>query len=121
MFAEPFKRTIGDLLTRPVIEKGDSKWDDALPRITKQQRNRTHSSTKLTPIEGSLKRNEAYIYQIFLDKRKKIKVKIKIHDPIRTAELRKTFSNWDTNNWSYIFYKNTEIIIDTVPSFCIDN
>ena len=31
-----FSRTIGDLLRKPVFEKGDGKWIDDLPIITKQ-------------------------------------------------------------------------------------
>ena len=35
VFAERFNRTIRDLLKRPVFEKGDGNWIDALPTITK--------------------------------------------------------------------------------------
>ena len=56
VFAEQFKRTIRDLLERPVFEKGDCNWIDDLQTITKQYNIRIHSSTKLTPIQGSLKK-----------------------------------------------------------------
>ena len=36
VFAERFKRTIRDLLRKPVFEKGDGNWIDILPTITKQ-------------------------------------------------------------------------------------
>ena len=45
-----------------------------LNKITKQYDNRKHTSTKLTPIQASLKKNEGDIYQKLLDKRKKTKV-----------------------------------------------
>ena len=57
VFAERFNKTIRDLLKRPVFEKGDGNWIDLLPTITKQYNNRIHSSTKLTPIQASLKKN----------------------------------------------------------------
>ena len=121
VFAERFNRTIRDLLKRPVFEKGDGNWIDVLPTITKQYNKKVHSSTKLTPIQASLKKNEGYVYKRLLDKRKKIKPKVQLNDLVRTADLRKTFSKGDTTNWSYTLYKVTEIVNDTIPSYEIDN
>ena len=121
VFAERFNRTIRDLLERPVFEKGDCNWIDVLSKITKQYNNKVHSSTKLTPIQGSLKKNEGYVYKNLLDKRKKTKPKYEIGDLVRTADLKKTFSKGDTTNWSYKLYKITEIINDTIPAYKTDN
>ena len=121
VFAERFNRTIRDLLKKIVFERGDAKWIDILPTITKQYNNRIHSSTKLTPNQASLKKNEGYVYKNSLDKRKKVKPKFQINDLVRTADLKKTFSKGDTINWSYKLYKITEIINDTIPSYRIDN
>ena len=121
VFAERFNRSIRDLLKKPVFEKRDGKWIDILPTITKQYNNKVHSSTKLTPIQASLKKNEGYVYKNLLDKRKKVKPKFQINDLVRTADLKKTFSKGDTTNWSYKLYKITEIINDTIPSYRIDN
>ena len=74
--AERFNRTIRDLLKRPGFEKNDGNCMDVLPTITNQYNNRIHSSTKLTPKDASLKRNEGYVYKNFLDKRKKSKTKV---------------------------------------------
>ena len=63
VFAERFNRTIRDLLKKPVFEKIDGKLIDILPTITKQYNNKVHSSTKLTPIQASLKKNEGYVYK----------------------------------------------------------
>ena len=121
VFAERFNRTIRDLLKKIVFEQGDAKWIDVLPTITKQYNNRIHSSTKLTPIQASLKKNEGYVYKNLLDKRKKVKPKFQINDFARTADLKKTFSKGDTTSWSYKLYKITEIINDTIPSYRLDN
>ena len=120
VFAERFNRTIRDLLKRPVFEKGDGKWIDILPTITKQYNNRMHTSTKLSPKDASLKRNEGFVYKNLLDKRKKIKPKFQINDLVRTADLKRTFSKGDTTNWSYKLYKNTEVVNDTIPSYRLD-
>ena len=121
VFSERFNRTIRDLLKKIVFEQGDAKWIDVLQTITKQYNNKTHSSTKLTPTQASLKKNEGYVYKNLLDKRKKVKPKFQINDLVRTADLKKTFSKSDTTNWSYKLYKITEIINDTMPSYKIDN
>ena len=121
VFAERFNRTIRDLLKKIVFERGDANWIDVLPTITKQYNNRIHSSTKLTPIQASLEKNEGYVYKNLLDKRKKVKPKFQTNDLVRTADLKTTFSKGDTTNWSYKLYKITEIINDTIPTYHIDN
>ena len=121
VFAERFNRTIRDLLKRPVFEKGDGNWIDVLPTITKQYNNRMHSSTKLSPKDASLKKNEGFVYKNLLDKRKKVIPKFQINDLVQVADLKKTFSKGDTTNWSYKLYKITEIINDTIPAYKIDN
>ena len=103
------------------LNKSDGRGIDVLPTITKQYNNRIHSSTKLTPIQASLKKNEGYVYNNLLDKRKKMKPKFQVNDLVRVADLKKTFSKGDTTNWSYKLYKITEIINDTLPSYKIDN
>ena len=121
VFAERFNRTIRDLLKKIVFERGDANWIDVLQTITKQYNNRIHSSTKLSPKEASLKKNEGFVYKNLLDKRNKIKAKYQINNLVRVADLKKTFSKGDTTNWSYKLYKITEIINDTIPSYKIDN
>ena len=122
VFAEKFNLTLRKLLKRPVFEKGDGNWVDDLQTITKQYNNRIHSSTKLTPIQASFKKNEGFVYSNLLDKRKKIKPKFQINDLIRTADIKKNFSKGDTSNWSYKLYKISEIINDTTkPAYKIDN
>ena len=88
---------------------GDGNWIDILSTITKQYKNRLHSSTKLTPIQASLKKNAGFVYNNSLDKRKKVTPKFQINNLLRTADLKKTFSKGDTINWSYKLYKITEI------------
>ena len=121
VFAEKFNRTIRDLLKKIVFEQGDAKWIDILPTITEQYNNRRHTSTKLSPKDASLKKNEGFVYKNLLDKRKKVTPKFQINDLIRVADLKKTFSKGDTTNWSYKLYKITEIFNDTIPSYKIDN
>ena len=121
VFAERFNKTIANFLKRPVFEKGESNWIDVLPTKTKQYNNRVHTSTKLSPKDASLKKNEGFVYNNLLDKRKKVKPKFQGNDLLRTADLKKTFSKSDTTNWSHNLYKTTDIVNDTEPSYKKDN
>ena len=85
VYAERFDRSIRDLLKKPVFEKSDGDWIDVLTTLTKQYNNRIHSSTKLTPIQASLKKNEGYVYKNLLDKRKKIKPKFESKRPFSSC------------------------------------
>ena len=75
-FAERFNRTIRDLLKKVVSEKGDANWIDILPTITKQYNNRIHSSTKLTPIQASLKKERRICLQKHIRQTKQNKTKV---------------------------------------------
>ena len=37
-----------------------------------------------------------------------------------TSGLNETFSKGDTTNWSFILYKITQIVNDTIPNYPID-
>ena len=91
VFAERFNRTIRDLLKKIAFERGDANWIDILQTITKQYNNRIHSSTKLSPKDASLKKNEGYVYKNLLDKRKKVKLKFQINDLVKTTDLKENF------------------------------
>ena len=121
VFAERFNCTIRDLLKKPVFEKRDGNWIDVLHKITKQYNNRIHTSTKLSPKDTSLKKDEGFVYNNLLDKRKNVKPKFQKNDLVRTADLKKTFSKGDTTNWSYKLCKIKEIVNDTIPTYHIDN
>ena len=103
------------------MKKSDGKWIDVLPKIIKQYNNRIHTSTKLSPTDASLKKNEGFVYKSLLDKRKKVTPKFQINDLVRTALLKRNFSKGGKTNWSCKLYKITEIINDTIPTYHIDN
>ena len=121
LFDENCNQTVSGLLKRPVFEKSEGNWINILQSITKQYENRILSSTKLTPIQASLKKNEGFTYKILSDKRKKIKQKFQINNSVRVADLNRVFSKGNTINCSYKLYKITAIINDTIPSFRNNN
>ena len=69
-----------------------------------------------------MNKNEGIVYQKLLDKRKKIKPKFQVNDLVRVADLKaKRLLRSDTTNWSKKLDKSTDIIIDTIPTYHIDN
>ena len=87
VFAERLHCTIKDLPRKPVFEKGESKLLDVLPTITKQSNIRIHSSNKLKSIQASLKKERSMPLSKFR-RQKKLKAKLKIHDLVRTTDLK---------------------------------
>ena len=75
----------------------------------------------MTPIQTSLKKNERFVYNKLLDKRKRTNPKFQVNNLVRTADLNKTFSKGNTTKWLYKFCKNGEIINDSISSYIIDN
>ena len=121
VFAERFNKSIKSPLRKPFFEKGDGNWIDVLPTKTKQYNNRIRTSSEITPIQASLKKNEGLVSKSFLDKRKKVEPKFQVNSLVRIADIKRLFSKRDTTKWSHILYKITEIINDTIQSYRIDN
>ena len=71
VFTERFNLSFRNFFKRPVFEESDGNRVDILHTITKQYKNLFQSSTKLTPIEASLKKKEGYVYKSFVDRGKK--------------------------------------------------
>ena len=50
------------MLKKPVFLKGNASWIDEIDSVINKYNNRIHSSTKLTPIQASLKENEDLMF-----------------------------------------------------------
>ena len=118
--AERLIRTLRSLLKKPVFEKGNADWISELPSVVKKYNNAIHHSIKMTPIQASKKANEKIVYSNLQDKRVKQKPKFKLGQLVRTADIKKVFSNGDSTNYSYKLYTITEVIHNTIPSYRIE-
>ena len=115
--AERVIRTVRNLLKKPVFEKGNADWLSELSSINKKYNNTIHSSTKRTPNQASKKSNERKVYSNLRDDRQKQRLKYKLGQLVRTADIKRVFSKGDSTNYSYKLYTKTEIIHDTIPSY----
>ena len=80
---------------------GDANWVDILALRTMQFYEKIYSSTNLTPIQASLKKNEKIVVSNLQGKKDKRTPKFKLGDLVRTADFKKVFSQGDCTNWSY--------------------
>ena len=117
VFAERVKRTIRDLVKKPVFEKGNADCLSEPPSVIKQYNNTIHHSIEMTPFQASKKSNEKKVFCNLKDKREIRKSKIKLVQLIRTADIKRVFSKGDSTIYSFKLYTNTEVINDTVPSY----
>ena len=75
-----------------------------LPTKTKQYNNRVHTSSNITPLQASLKKNEEFVHKNSFDKRKIIKPKFQIRRNVGVADLKRFFPKGETTNWSHKMY-----------------
>ena len=71
----------------------------------------------MTPNQASKKSNERKVYLNLRDDRQKQRLKYKLGQLVRTADIKRVFSKGDSTNYSYKLYTITEIIHDTIPSY----
>ena len=72
VFAQKFRRTIRNLLKKPIFLKENADWLSANPCVIKLYNNTINRSTKMKPIDASLKMNEKEVYPSLHDKRKNL-------------------------------------------------
>ena len=115
--AERVIRTIRNLLKKPIFLPRNADWLSELPSVFKQYNNTIHHSIEMTPIGTSKTNNEKEVYSNLKDKREIRKPNFNLGQLVRTADIKRVFSKGDSTNYSYNFYKKTEVIHDTIPSY----
>ena len=64
--------------------------------------------------------NEKLVYSNLQDRRVRQQPKFKLGQLVRTGDIRRVFNKGDITNCSYMLYKITEVIHNTIPSYRID-
>ena len=90
-------------MKKAVFEKGIADWLSELPSVIKRNNNTIHNSTKMTPIQASKKSNEKEVYNL-QDRRVRQQTKINLGQVVRTADIKRVFSQGDSTNYSYKLY-----------------
>jgi hypothetical protein len=115
---ERFNRTLKEKMEQYFTASNESlfKWVLILPTLLKTYNNTVHRTIKMTPIEGSEKKNEDEVYMNAND-RKPIKIiskKFRKENLVRLSKIKKTFEKGYTNNWTREVFKIAEVL-DTEP------
>ena len=85
-------------MKKPVFEKGNAIWLTELPSVIKTYNITNHQNTKLKPIDASKKSNEKVVYNNFKDDRGNQKPKCKLGQLVRTADIKRVFSERESTN-----------------------
>ena len=82
--------------------QGNTQYLDMLPKLVKDYNNAKHSSTKMTPVEASKKKNEGLVYfNLYGDiEPMSSKPKFKVGDMVISKYKRKVFDKGYTPNWT---------------------
>ena len=74
----------------------------------------------MTPYQSSKKSIKRKVCSKCQQKGKKIKLKCKLGQLVRTADNKKVIQKADSTNYSYKLYTLTKVTKDTIPSYRID-
>ena len=100
VFAERFNRTKRNLLKKPVFGKRNADWVSELLSALKKYNNSYHNTKKMTPSEASKKSKEKEFYSNLQDRRVRQQPKYNLRQLVRTADIKKAFSEGHITNWS---------------------
>ena len=71
----------------------------------------------MKPIDVSKKSNEKLLHSNLQDRKVRQKPKFNLRQIVRTADIKRVFSEGDSKNYSYKVYTINEVIHDTIPSY----
>ena len=115
--AERWVRTIKEKMWKYFTDNNTYNYINVLPDLVKDYNNTVHSSTKLTPIDASKKKNELTVWRnLYPDRYKKYNItpKFSVGDEVRITKKKKVFEKGYTTRWTEEIFTIKEIR-DTNP------
>ena len=109
---ERWIRTMKEKMWKYFTDKNTYRYIDILPKLVKDYNNTVHSSTKLTPVEASKKKNELNVWRNLYPDRLKIHdltPKFSVGDEVRISKKKKTFEKGYTTRWTEEIFTITKI------------
>ena len=110
--AERWIRTMKEKMFKYFTDNNTYKYIDVLPDLVEDYNNTVHSSTKLTPIEASKKKNELTVWRnLYPDRYKtsRLNPKFSVGDEVRITKKKKVFENGYTTRWTEEIFTIKEI------------
>ena len=100
VFVERFKRTLLDLIKKPMYIEGKACWLNHFDVALEKYNNRVHTTTKMTPFEAN---NQPIDPPTFVNKPKQ--PKLQVGDYVRVPDKRNLYSKGYTTNWNRELFK----------------
>ena len=100
---ERWIRTIKEKMWKYFTDNNTYNYMDVLPELVKDYNNTVHTSTKLTPIDASKKKNELTVWRNLYPDRYKINnltPKFSVGDEVRITKKKKVFEKGYTTRWT---------------------
>ena len=109
---ERWIRTMKEKMWKYFTDNNTYRYMDILPDLVEDYNNTVHSSTKLTPVEASKKKNELTVWRNLYPDRFKIHdltPKFSVGDKVRISKKKKTFEKGYTTRWTEEIFTITKI------------
>ena len=108
---ERWNRTMKEKMFKYFTANDTTKYINVLETLVSQYNNTVHSSTLMTPIEASKKKNETKVYNnLYPEKKeKKNKPKFKLGDRVRITKKKRFFEKGFTPNWTKEIFVISEV------------
>jgi hypothetical protein len=101
---ERFNRTLKTNMWKRFTAENTRNWINMLDKLLSDYNNRIHSTIKMTPVEGSLEKNEEKVWNNMNFNKNNIstnaKAKFKVGDTVRISRMKGTFEKGYLPNWS---------------------
>ena len=110
--AERWIRTMKEKMFKYFTDNNTYKYIDVLPDLVEDYNNTVHSSTKLTPVEASKKKNELTVWRnLYPDRYKtsRLNPKFSVGDEVRITKKKKVFEKGYTTRWTEEIFTIKEI------------
>ena len=110
--AERWIRTMKEKMWKYFTDNNTYKYIDVLPDLVEDYNNTVHSSTKLTPIDASKKKNELTVWRnLYPDRYKtsRLNPKFSVGDEVRITKKKKDFEKGYTTRWTEEIFTIKEI------------
>ena len=110
--AERWIRTMKEKMFKYFTDNNTYKYIDVLPDLVEDYNNTVHSSTKLTPVEASKKKNELTVWRnLYPDRYKtsRLNPKFSVGDEVRITKKKKVFEKGYTTRWTEEIFTIREI------------
>ena len=109
---ERWIRTMKEKMWKYFTDNNTYKYIDVLPDLVEDYNNTVHSSTKLTPIDASKKKNELTVWRnLYPDRYKtsRLNPKFSVGDEVRITKKKKDFEKGYTTRWTEEIFTIKEI------------